>query len=143
MLLCHTPVSKLGGIATVGGQNDWDTRGWNNDMVQKGTFEYWYSQFGSFYNTDEMAELLLANLSKYDNVTILFKYDICNVTTASNPYRITSVSLKNIYRDSDDNIKWGNDIKTESCSVLIDASEERSVARQVNSVSSAYNKLCC
>ena len=62
---------------------------------------------GAFIIQDEMAELLLANLAKYDNVTILFKYDICNVTTASNPYRITSVSLKNIYRDSDGNIKWG------------------------------------
>lgn len=133
LVIVPYPVSKLGGIATVGGQNYWDTRGWNNDMVQKGTFEYWYSQFGSFYNTDEMAELLLSNLAKYDNVTILFKYDICNVTTASNPYRITSVSLKNIYRDSDGNIKWGNDIKTESCSIFIDASEEGRVARKVNS----------
>ena len=127
------PVDKLGGIATIGGQNYWDTRSWNGDNVQKGTFNYWYNELGSFYNTDEMAELLLDNLIKYNNVTILFNYDICNVTTALNPYRITSVTLKSIYRDTDGNIKWGNESMTENCGILIDASEEGRIARTVNS----------
>lgn len=48
--------AKLGGIATVGGQNYWDTsNGETNpaNFPQQGTFP-WLYQSGSGYNTDEM-----------------------------------------------------------------------------------------
>lgn len=132
LLVAPYPTAKLGGIATIGGQNYWDTRFWNGGFVQHGTFEYWYNCFGAFYNTDEMAKLLLSNLAKYSNVEVLFQYDISDIQTLSNPYRITSVTLKNIYKDSDGNIKWGNNVYTETVSVLIDASEDGRIARTVN-----------
>ena len=133
LVVVPSPVPKLGDIATIGGQNYWDTRLWNGGFVQSGTFEYWYNQYGSFYNTDEMAALLLDNLAKYNNVEVLFQYDISAISTASNPFRITSVTLKSIYRDADGNIKWGSSTRVENVSVVVDASTEGRIARKVNS----------
>ncbi len=43
--------------------------------------------------TDFTAELL-KSLNQYSNIQIHFEYDICDYTTVSNPYRITSVTIK-------------------------------------------------
>lgn len=133
LVVAPYPTAKLGGIATIGGQNYWDTRQWNGKYVQKGTFSYWYNTLGSHYNTDEMAQLLLNSISKYSNVTIKFQYDVVSFERVTNPYRISSLTFKNIYRDTDGNIKWGNNSFTETGSMFIDASEEGRLARLVNS----------
>lgn len=136
LLVAPYPTAKLGGIATIGGQNYWDTRQWNGVFPQKGTFEYWFNMLGSHYNTDEMANLLYTSISKYSNVEIKFQYDIVSFERVTNPYRISSLTFKNIYRDTDGNIKWGTDTFTETGSVFIDASEECRLARLINSAAS-------
>ncbi len=133
LLIAPYPTAKLGGIATIGGQNYWDTRSWNNDFPQDGTFSYWYNTLGSHYNTDEMANLLYTSISKYANVEIMFQYDVVGFERITNPYRITTLNLKNIYRDTDGNIKWGNNTCTVTGSIFIDASEEGRLARLINS----------
>ncbi len=133
VLIVPYPTAKLGGIATIGGQNYWDTRGWNGTHPQRGTFAYWYGETGSFYNTDTMASLLHSNLAKYSNVVIRYCFDVTSVVTATSPFRITAVNLKNIYRDTDGNIKWGTTTSVEYGTIFIDASEEGRLARIVNS----------
>lgn len=133
LLVAPYPTAKLGGIATIGGQNYWDTRQWNGVFPQDGTFGYWYNTLGSHYNTDEMADLLLSSISKYSNVEIKFQYDVVSFERITNPYRISSLTFRNIYRDIDGNIKWGSDTFTETGSMFIDASEEGRLARLINS----------
>lgn len=133
LLVAPYPTAKLGGIATIGGQNYWDTRQWNGVFPQKGTFEYWFNTLGSHYNTDEMANLLYTSISKYSNVEIRFQYDVVSFERLTNPYRISSLTFKKIHRDTDGNIKWGSDTFTETGSIFIDASEEGRLARLINS----------
>lgn len=60
-----------------------------------------------------MASLLHSNLAKYSNVVIRYCFDVTSVVTATSPFRITAVNLKNIYRDTDGNIKWGTTTSVE------------------------------
>lgn len=121
---------KLGGIATVGGQNYWD---YVSPLTQQGTFG-WLIGFGIGYNTDDLAAELLKSLNKYSNIQIHWGYDICDYTTVSNPYRITSVTIKPLCLDADKRVNWGSGaVQTLTADIFIDASVEGRLARMVNS----------
>ena len=55
--------SCLGGLGTIGGQNFFDIRKWNFDLVTKGSFSWWY-RGGQHYGVDDMAALLQSDLDK-------------------------------------------------------------------------------
>ena len=51
--------SCLGSIGTIGGQNYFDIRkDANEELVTKGTFNWWHTKLGQHYSVDEMAALL-------------------------------------------------------------------------------------
>ena len=136
ILISPSPIAKLGGIGTIGGQNFFDTRPWGQDkkQVQKGTFKQLLDLYGQFYNTDTMANYLSNYLTSSSlNVTIYHCYDITSVTTVSNPYRISAVTIKSISRNSAGNIVWGTSTQTITGDIFIDASVEGRLARTVNS----------
>lgn len=121
---------KLGGIATVGGQNYWD---YVSPLTQQGTFG-WLVSYGIGYNTEDLAAELLKSLNKYSNIQIHWGYDICDYTTVSNPYRITSVTIKPLCLDTDKRVNWGSGVvQTLTADIFIDASVEGRLARMVNS----------
>ena len=134
-LISPYPVAKLGGISTIGGQNFIDLRKYNGKLVQGGSFGDWYSYLGNrqYYNTDSFASYLNTYLTQYSNIRIHHKYDIESVVTATNPYRITYITIRSISRNSSNIIVWGNSTDTIPCNMVIDASDEGRIARTVNS----------
>lgn len=67
----------LGSIGTLGGQNYFDKKGNKSTTSTKGSFVWWFSQKGQFYNTDEMAALLKSDLAKYGSkISSYYGYDI-------------------------------------------------------------------
>ena len=84
----------FGSIGTLGGQNFFDVRHWNGSFPYRGSFEWWYSQGSSFYNTEAMAARLTTDVTKYSNVQVFYGYDIFSFSTAASPYRITQVTIK-------------------------------------------------
>lgn len=134
ILISPSPIAKLGGIGTIGGQNYFDIRKWNNKLVQKGSFQLLFNQFGQFYNTDTVANYLNSFLTNSSlNVTIYHCYDITSVNTATNPYRITSVTIRSITRNTTGNIVFTGATQTITGDIFIDASVEGRLARTVNS----------
>lgn len=131
------PVSNtakaFGSIGTVGGQNFFDIRKWNGSNPCQGSFAWWYSQFGQFYSTESMAERLTIDITKYNNVTVYYGYDIYNYTRLLNPYRITRVYIKKISRNSSTGfIQWGSTSVSVTGSVFIDASDDGRLVRLAN-----------
>lgn len=126
-------VPQLGGIATSGGQNFWDVRSWRGKIMQKGTFSWLYS-FGVGYNTDYLSTQLVESLAKYSNVKIRYSYDVIDYETQSSPFRLTSVIILPIARNTDGYLQWldTDRIRIES-TIFIDASEEGRIARSLNS----------
>ena len=131
--------AKLGGIATVGGQNYWDTsNGETNpaNFPQQGTFP-WLYQSGSGYNTDEMADKLEGALTKYGSrMVIHYGYDVCDYTTVTSPnYQIKSVTIRKLSYDSNKRVIWGSTStrSTIPADIFIDASVEGRLARKINS----------
>lgn len=123
----------FGSIGTLGGQNYFDVRSWNGAFPYKGSFEWWYSQGSSFYSTEAMAARLTADVTKYSNVTVYYGYDICSFNTASNPYRISQVTIKKITRNSTTGfLQWSTGTHTLSGTVFIDASDDGRLTRLVN-----------
>ncbi len=140
LLIVPDPIDKLGSLGTIGGQNYFDKRDWKNPYTgitiqpQQGSFAEWNSQVGDFYNTDALACQLYSDVIKHTNVVdIKFKYDIENLQYATNPYRITALNIRNVYRDTKDGyVKFGSRHETVSGTVFIDASEEGRLLRLFN-----------
>lgn len=122
------PTGKLGSIATTGGQNYWDT----GPAKKGGTFGYWFGLYDAYYNTDTMANQFLSNLTHYSNIQLRLGYDIYDIAMATNPDRITSVTIRPIYRDSTGVIQWTGSTQVISGLVFIDASEDGKLARLAN-----------
>ena len=129
--------SYLGGLATYGGQNFFDLRRWNNDLVTKGTFSWWLSQVGQFYNVEELSKLLYNDLNKYNKdkgrIVFWFGYDICEFEKAYQPYRITEVSIRKIVMDEFDCVQWKGIPRLLHGDIFIDASDDGKLMRIVNS----------
>ena len=135
ILISPYPDDMLGGIGTSGGQNYWDTMAWpKGQFTARGSFAYWHGVYPQHYGVNEMSKLLkVDSLGKYNNVSIYTGYDVSGFQTERNPYRLTSVTAKKIYRDTDGFIKWGASQVTFNGAVFIDASDEGRLARRVNS----------
>ncbi|MCL1872585.1 MAG: FAD-dependent oxidoreductase [Clostridiales bacterium] len=129
----------LGGIGTAGGQNYFDVKGYppkSGQYATRGTFNWWRSQQGLFYNTEAMAALLKAGIENYPTkIYPLYAQDIESFTVASSPYRLTSVTVRGIERDPlSGYVRW-KDVSTRRTvagSVFIDASDDGRLARLVN-----------
>ena len=114
--------SCLGGLGTIGGQNFFDIRKWNFDLVTKGSFSWWY-RGGQHYGVDDMAALLQSDLDKYyPRITYYYGYDIVSIGWTS-PAHITSVKLAPIKRATDGNVIWESGEEIVNGTVFIDASD--------------------
>lgn len=132
----------LGGLITSGGQNYWDT-GKPLD-IHKGSFEDIFNTdntspvyMGRGYGVADMSYYLYnaLNVTYKNKITYYQSYDIVNYTTASAPYRITSVTIRKFSKNWSTGIEsYGSDALKLNSSVFIDASQEGRLARKVNSV---------
>lgn len=125
----------LGGLATVGGQNYFDI-GWltGHTFCTKGSFNWWYSQVGQFYNVQALSDLLKKDLTKSEfkgKINILYGYDIKSIGWGA-PANITKVNLCQIEQDSDGRVVWGTKTCTVAGDVFIDASESGRLTRLSN-----------
>ena len=114
--------SSFGSIGTIGGQNCFDIREWKGSNPVQGTFSWWLSRWGQFYNTDQMAAQLKSDVTKYSNLKVYYGYDIKSIVTKSTPFRITQVTVCSIYRDFSGFVAWGSSTEVISGTVFIDAS---------------------
>lgn len=124
--------SCLGSIGTIGGQNYFDIRkDANEELVTKGTFNWWHTKLGQHYSVDEMAALLKADLAKYGSkIKYYYGYDISSVGWDS---RITSLTVKQIKRNPTTGIvEWETVEHTINGTVFIDASESGRLTRRAN-----------
>ena len=134
ILISPYPDDMLGGIGTTGGQNYWDVLAWPpGQHTAHGSFAYWYDTCPLYYGVNEMSQLLKLSLGKYTNVSVYTGHDVYAFTAVKNPYRISSVAVKKIYRDTDGFIKWGLSSLTFTADVFIDASDDGRLARMANS----------
>lgn len=124
--------SSFGSIGTIGGQNCFDIRNWNGSNPVQGTFSWWFSRWGQFYNTDLMAAQLKSDVVKYSNIKVYYGYDIKTFASAQNPTRLTQVTVCNICRDTSGVVVWGNTTEVIPGSVFIDASDDGRLTRLAN-----------
>ena len=133
ILISPYPDDMLGGIGTSGGQNYWDVLTWpSGKHTACGSFTFWNDTYPLYYGVNEMSQLLKSSLGKYLNVSVYLSHDICEFKTSNNPFCITSVTVKKIYRDTDGNIKWGISSLAFAGDVFIDASDDGRLARMIN-----------
>ena len=132
----------LGGLITSGGQNYWDTAA--PEDIHQGSFadllhtdNHSSVYMGRGFGVADMSYYLYNSLNAiYQNQIDYYQsYDIVNYTTASSPYRITSITVRKFTKN------WQNGTESYSgttdklnASIFIDASQEGRLARSVNSV---------
>ncbi len=127
LLVVNEPVQELGGIGTVGGQNFTDIRLWQGKLVTQGSFGRWYSEAGQFYNTAAMAKIIQEDLAQFPNITILYSYDLADLKLKDD--LIKEITLKNIYRNDQGVVVWGDQEKRIASEVFIDASVDGRLTR--------------
>jgi hypothetical protein len=126
-LIVPEPVSKPGGLGTVGGQNFTDIRFWRDRIVTQGTFGSWYNQAGQFYNTDRMAEIIAKDLAQFPNLKILYSSDISLVEMKAG--RIDKIRIHPLECDERGSLRLREGLQVISASVFIDASDDGRLAR--------------
>ena len=92
---------------------------------------------GRGYGVADMSYYLYnaLNVTYKNKITYYQSYDIVNYTTASAPYRITSVTIRKFNKNWSTGIEsYASDTLKLNSSVFIDASQEGRLARKVNSV---------
>ncbi len=92
---------------------------------------------GRGYGVADMSYYLYnaLNVTYKNKITYYQSYDIVNYTTASAPYRITSVTIRKFGKNWATGIEsYASDTLKLNSSVFIDASQEGRLARKVNSV---------
>jgi hypothetical protein len=127
LLIVPDPVPALGGLGTIGGQNFADIRYWQERLVTRGSFAFWFDQSGQFYNTGEMAEILRRDLARFPNLEILYQHDLKGVLTWKKAVRV--LSLAPIKRDGDGTVAWQKGWRAVWGKVFIDASDEGRLVR--------------
>lgn len=129
----------LGGIMTAGGLNYWDDSYYSNESltpgkIQQGSY-YWYrTDLGMGFNRIKLSDKCKASMTN-GNVTIFYGQDIYSYTTANSPFRISSVTVSPIHRDSSGRVVWTNTATqtTLNATIFIDASVDGRIVRTVNS----------
>ena len=140
LVIVPGPVPVLGGIGTAAGQNFFDLRRWQGQLVAAGSFAHWHSRFGQFYNTGEVAASLRSELERHRNVSILWAHDIEGIQVEpgrskkvepnrSAPVRIVSVETREILRGRDVETQWGEERRLVKGKVFVDASEDGRLTR--------------
>ncbi|GAB6179370.1 FAD-dependent oxidoreductase [Desulfotomaculum defluvii] len=127
LLVVNEPVQELGSIGTAGGQNFTDIRLWKGQLVTQGSFGRWYSKAGQFYNTAAMAKIIQEDLARFPNITILYSYDLSDLKLKDD--LIKEITLKNIYRNDQGVVVWGDQEKRIAGEVFIDASVDGRLTR--------------
>lgn len=129
----------LGGIMTAGGLNNWDDSGYfksknpSQTAVQKGSYFYYRTSLGLGFDRIALSDKCKASMTN-GNVTIFYGQDIYTFTAGGAPYKISSVTISPISRDSQGRVVWTNTATktTLNASVFIDASTDGRIARKVN-----------
>ncbi|WP_003543732.1 FAD-dependent oxidoreductase [Desulfotomaculum nigrificans] len=127
LLVVPSPVYRLGGLGTVGGQNFTDIRLWQKQLVTQGSFGRWYAKAGQFYNTDRMAQIIEDDLAQFPNLKILYGYDIAEVGLEQN--KITELKLRSLRRETNGTVVWGPGRQKVKGQVFIDASVDGRLTR--------------
>ena len=129
VLINPVPVPYIGGIGTVGGQNFWDTRRYDNRFPYRGSLANvmsWNEAAGTIeedrYNTDQKAAYL-EGLLLNENVKIYEQHDIVDIAQDVNG-KIKSVTIKKIKRGSDGIVDYAGSASTVFGDVFVDASED-------------------
>jgi len=92
------PERLYGGLATVGGQNYWDIRGWRGDLPQGGSFRRWFEATGPYYSPASLASLIEEDLGKLPNLETLWAMDVTGVQK-DRQGRIKALCLRSLKRD--------------------------------------------
>lgn len=131
----------LGGIGTIGGQNFFDIRPWENHdaagiLAQQGSFSAWHNLEGQAYSTSNMSDRLVSDVEPgpNGNINVLAAYDIDDFEVQTNPYRITSIYIKGINRNATTkHVQFSGTTRVKvNGTVFIDASEDGKLTRIVN-----------
>lgn len=129
-ILLINPFSIMGGLGTVNGQNFYDIRNWNGAQVQRGNHTKFFTQYGQFYSTGQMASYLYNLLSTKGGITVLQPYDVRSVSRNTTTGKINSVNVQKLVRS---NATWLFDSAaaqtTYSAPVFIDASDNGRLTR--------------
>lgn len=134
VMLVPYPEACYGGLATVGGQNFWDLRYWNQDgsLVQGGSFAEWLEAVGPFYSPGALAERIAADLGRLAN---LHTYWATDITAVHKDWRgrLQALALRQLERDASGAVVWsGSDDgggMVLTAPVFIDASEDGRLSR--------------
>ncbi|NPV93028.1 MAG: FAD-dependent oxidoreductase [Firmicutes bacterium] len=123
---------RLGGIATVGGQNFFDIRRWRGTPPQRGSFARWRSQVGDFYKTDYFSDILCGELDSLTNVSIRHQYDIewVSLDCSGGSGSIRDLVIRGVRRDECGWVRWAHPHtrRVVSARVFIDASDHGRLA---------------
>lgn len=125
LLVAPESLTLVGGTFTAGGQNYWDTRLWQGDFPQAGSFARWYGALGQYYSTADMAALLADELQAA-GVTTAVGWDFSKLSRAASG-QLTDLLLRSL--DWRDGMVWGRYTWLVSAPVFIDASDDGRLAR--------------
>lgn len=139
-LIVPDVTGKLGGLASVGGQNYWDVKEYGGEQVTKGSFKWYFNKAdtdpyytGRGYNTDILAEQLRLSASYYNNLHIYYKSDIVDYEYNTSPFRITSVTIRSIKRNASGFVVWDGTGTTKiEGDMFVDSSDDGKIARLIN-----------
>lgn len=153
LLVVPLPEPVLGGVGTAGGQNFFDVRHWRGEVVTAGSFAGWFKAAGQFYSTREMAGILLADLARCRNITILWSHDVLEAKKTLGPERpifrpsrrepfppgslrpaplslcVAELLLGEVFRDESGVVRWGEGRRRVTGRVFIDASDDGRLTR--------------
>lgn len=127
LLVVNDPVAELGGLGTVGAQNFTDIRNWQGQVVTQGSFGRWLARAGQFYDPDRMSEILKEDLAQFPNIKISYGYDLESLVMEQD--LIKEINLRNIQRNQEGYIVWGEERKRVKGKVFIDASMDGRLTR--------------
>ena len=139
-LIVPDVTGKLGGLASVGGQNYWDVKEYGGEQVTKGSVKWYFNKAdtdpyytGRGYNTDILAEQLRLSASYYNNLHIYYKSDIVDYEYNTSPFRITSVTIRSIKRNASGFVVWDGTGTTKiEGGMFVDSSDDGKIARLIN-----------
>jgi hypothetical protein len=127
LLIIPEPVSKPGGLGTVGGQNFTDIRFWKEKIVTQGTFGQWYNAAGQFYSADRMAEIIAKDLAQFPNLKIMYSSDVSFVELKGK--KIDKIHIHPLKRAGNGSVGWQEGLQVITARVFIDASDDGRLAQ--------------
>lgn len=130
-LLMVVPERALGSIGTAGGQNFFDLRRWNKQVVTQGSLAEWLAAFGQGYPTGAMADRLYRDVvaAHRDRLDILTQTELEDVAADRHGW-ITGLTVRPVRYDPDARaVTWAGAPTRFRGDVFIDASDTGRLAR--------------